>query len=748
MNKRTIWNGMAVVTLLGAGAVQAAELEWANTLGDNDFANSNNFTFVQDFGYDFLNVSLTGADRAIMSSGSNVVSDIRVGIYGDGELEVTGGYLACNRGSGDTRFGQNGWDALVNMSGGYWKIGQDLAVGLNSASEATFNLSGGEVRNDGGKFTVGEVGVGRMEISGGSFGTRGYADIFGTGTFAVHGSNATSITIGTYASNDSYWNQRNGATLEIRLDDNGVTPIHILDYDTGGGNATFAFGALLDVDFAADATPVSNTWTVMNWEGATDDQGIQFSTNVDFNVWSFEVTNNALTVTYGESSAPPSTNLPPTVARNLYWIGGAGTTDPTDALNWATNTAGDVATWGIFDNDTLRVGDYHVMPDVTVTSVVDYVGGTSANQNNLLIGERRAGIFNINSGDLNFSSGCSGLGHGSSTGYGELNLNGGSLYLKYYRAGLSGASGAFNVNGGAYTSGSAIRVTDIDGNTVDAGAFLGYGGVGYAELNVSGGSYDSRFGIILGQGGSTGRVHVEGSEATSFGFGTVSGANGFWFQNEGSTLSCAIDEGGITPIVINDGGGTKGVRFGANTVLQVGWAAGVTNYGVFDVMSWNGNFEDNGLSLDPSADTNIWSFVFDDDDNDGTNDMLRVIADPGVTDNGTSILWLMANGLTEEDEFVDNDSDGLLTWEEYVAGTIPTNSSSVLEVNSMLTVGDDYIVTWQSVEGKSYSIVTNLNLTVGTPGTVKSGIVGMPVETSYTGTISGASAVFYEIEVQ
>ncbi|MDF7808805.1 hypothetical protein P4E94_15255 [Pontiellaceae bacterium B12219] len=740
---KNIGSAAVLIAMFGSITAYADELDWENTQLDNNFSNTNNWSVRGVSGYDFRNISLTNANRAIIGAGeTNVVSDIRVGIHGDGELEITGGYTQCNRGSGDTRIGLNGYDGLVNMSGGFWKIGQDLALGISAASKATFNLSGGEVRNDAGKFTIGEANnVGRMEISGGSFGTRGYADIFGSGTFAVHGSNATAITIGTYASNDSYWNQRTGGTLEIRIDDNGVTPIHVLDYDNdgSGGDVTFAFGALLDVDFASGVTPVSNTWTVMTWEGDTMDNGLQFSTNVDFNIWSFAVTNNSLALTYGVGSTPPETNLPPTEARDLYWTGLGGTTDPTEADNWAVDVSGTPASWGVYSDDTWRIGHYLLVPDAAVTSIVDYVGGTVANQNSLLIGDRRSGVFNMNSGDLNFSGGAT-IGFGAYSGSGILNLNSGSLNLKYFRSGMNSASAAFNINGGTYTSTSAYRY-----NGVDTGAILGWGTGGYAELNVTAGSFDSRFGAYVGVEGGIGRVHVEGSAATSFGFGTITSAHGYWYQGAESTLSLAVDGGGITPIVIN---GDRGVSFASNSIIDVAWSAGVTNYGVFDVMTWNGEFVDEGLTLGTNVNTDIWSFAFADSDNDGTNDTLQVIADPGTTANGTPILWLYEYGLDAADDIIDNDGDGMLTWEEYIAGTDPMNENSVLKVTSMGSIGTDYVLTWQSVAGKSYSIITNTGLVYPSPGVAAAGIIGEDGETSVTSSIPSASTVFFEVGVE
>uniref|UniRef100_UPI0035634DC0 hypothetical protein n=1 Tax=Pontiella sp. TaxID=2837462 RepID=UPI0035634DC0 len=96
----------------------------------------------------------------------------------------------------------------------------------------------------------------------------------------------------------------------------------------------------------------------------------------------------------------------------------------------------------------------------------------------------------------------------------------------------------------------------------------------------------------------------------------------------------------------------------------------------------------------------------------------------------------------------DTDSDGHKAWQEYIAGTDATNPDSVLRVNSAEAVGGDWVITWQSVAGKSYSIITNASLASPNPGVEASGITGQPNETSYTGTVGGATAVFYEVGVE
>lgn len=300
MAKRAIKTGLA---LLMVASVQADEWDWNNTLGDNDFSDMGNFTLHASSGYNFLNVSFDGSDRAVMSAGTVSVDDIRVGIHGDGQLDFTGGTLQCTRGNGDTRLGYANKTGIVNQSGGAWTVGQDLAIGIGAGGTAIFNLSGGTLIQSRNNFSVGEGGsTGTFTVSGGSFDCDGLARIYDGGTFAVEGSAATAVGIGTAGSTDGTWQQDSGSLLKVRIGQTttGVTPIFVNDNgdDGSGGDVTFASGSLLDVDFAGAYTN-GGTFTVMEWEGAVADNGLAFAPGVDTGVWSFNVdrVNKELTVT-------------------------------------------------------------------------------------------------------------------------------------------------------------------------------------------------------------------------------------------------------------------------------------------------------------------------------------------------------------------------------------------------------------------------------------------------------------------
>ena len=105
--------------------------------------------------------------------------------------------------------------------------------------------------------------------------------------------------------------------------------------------------------------------------------------------------------------------------------------------------------------------------------------------------------------------------------------------------------------------------------------------------------------------------------------------------------------------------------------------------------------------------------------------------------------WLAQYGLTnyEADDDLDQDYDSLKTWQEYIAGTVPTDAASVLK--AALTTRDT--VTWSPVSGRVYSVYWSTNLMNGF----------QPLETnilypqgSYTNAAPDARMNLYQIKVR
>lgn len=103
----------------------------------------------------------------------------------------------------------------------------------------------------------------------------------------------------------------------------------------------------------------------------------------------------------------------------------------------------------------------------------------------------------------------------------------------------------------------------------------------------------------------------------------------------------------------------------------------------------------------------------------------------------------------QQDGEQDADSDGPVNWQEYVAGTDPTNAASLLAItDAAASTEDRYVVTWSSVNGKQYTLWRTTNLMSGFHTPVASNIFAVTPENSYTDTVGAVSRYHYRIEVQ
>jgi len=118
--------------------------------------------------------------------------------------------------------------------------------------------------------------------------------------------------------------------------------------------------------------------------------------------------------------------------------------------------------------------------------------------------------------------------------------------------------------------------------------------------------------------------------------------------------------------------------------------------------------------------------------------------------NGVTSTWLEQYGLDLNDLTVlsDSDFDGHLNWQEETAGTNPTNRASVLQINEVSTAeGDDWIINWQAVAGKTYGVRFKTNLTDEAWADRDTGIPGVEPSCTHTVTIDSATG-FVSIAVE
>lgn len=112
--------------------------------------------------------------------------------------------------------------------------------------------------------------------------------------------------------------------------------------------------------------------------------------------------------------------------------------------------------------------------------------------------------------------------------------------------------------------------------------------------------------------------------------------------------------------------------------------------------------------------------------------------------------WLAQYGWTSDfDTFavLDTDKDGQSAWEEYVAGTNPTDANSVfqVELTEMDPESGDLVMSWPSVFGKEYYILQSWDLNAWWQ--VSEAIPATPPMNTYSQVIDSDPAAFYRVAI-
>jgi len=158
----------------------------------------------------------------------------------------------------------------------------------------------------------------------------------------------------------------------------------------------------------------------------------------------------------------------------------------------------------------------------------------------------------------------------------------------------------------------------------------------------------------------------------------------------------------------------------------------------------------------PCIDAGTNTYVFTATDFDGASRIVNRTVDMGAYEyQGSGPLtfqaWLQYYGLPTDGsaDFIDSDGDGLNNWQEWIAGTNPTNTASAFRILSVSSSEIGVAVSWQSITDRSYSLqrATDLGGTVDFV-TVATNIVGQTNTTTFIDSNAiGSGPFFYRISI-
>lgn len=135
---------------------------------------------------------------------------------------------------------------------------------------------------------------------------------------------------------------------------------------------------------------------------------------------------------------------------------------------------------------------------------------------------------------------------------------------------------------------------------------------------------------------------------------------------------------------------------------------------------------------------------------DGALDMGAYEFNPDTDFDGMPDNWerIYFSSLTNMTATSDTDGDRFPDWQEYVAGTLPTNPGSRLVVTGVMPAGTNLALRWQIVSNRMYSIARRTNLTAGSWSSVVSNIPGVSTENIRTVSVDNAGCGFYRVQVE
>jgi len=617
----------------------------------------------------------------LSNAGTNTPLAVRnnVRVTSGASIFITNSALLVNGPSG----GAVTVDGQLTMDSGTILVSSNLLVGPSNPQSLVTIWGGALYVTNGAHSAVTEVRYGTLVLTGGVYFTdrllitnTGGSFINDGGTFTITGLAQVDQGTQTVASGTTLLS----SNLVVGSSANSTGTVNV----TGGQlivtNAPITIGNL-----GVGSMTVSN--------GAVSTTGVDIGAGTN--------SQGTLTLQVG-STMTVSSNLTAGSAS-----GATGTVNVTGGQLVVTN-----GTLGIGNAGTVNsgsgVGSMTVSDGATVTASTILLGSSAGGEGHLTLDDggviSSAGsnaVLVVNGfGQIGGDLGWTNIGSTFYCGYahpGAYALSNGTSSCQDVYVGYDNA-GTMTIDGGTMNILSRLTVGQ-SGSPVSTGAvwitggqltianysIIGNSGVG--QMSISNGIVNAAD-VFIGNSGNPGTLTLAGGTLTVTGI-VVSNPNSQFIFSGGSLIARAITNANGQACTVGNAVGlaTLSLTGGTSSLgngLNVSANATLAGLGVI-----NGNVVNNGFIVSVGG-----ALIFN-----------GLVTNNGVIiTNGVSFLGGLVNHGAILDAAGDADGDGMNNLSEVLAGTNPTNNASLFHITAVTKVGNDGLVSWSAVGGKSYVV--------------------------------------------